>query len=1083
MPSPVSRRTSLLRRLIFAGVVASVFSGGFAPRAVLAVDYLIDPWDTREGLPGSTVAAIAQTPDGYLWLGTYNGLARFDGVRFVSFDPGNRPELTHARVQGLYVDARGTLWINTYRGGLTSYHGDFRNEVPGQAGFDLHTTLAWSSSNTVIFATQYGEVMIGKVGPTNTEWKTFPPPNSSRPLFKCADRTGNLWFVDRDGHVLRFLENSFTNLPDDNGLARKHVITLAAAPDGSIWAGSENEIARWNGSRFETMTPTNGEATLTPNLLLPTRSGAVWVLDGDRLRKMVGRQWVTEVNAWRGLLSWTTGRATGAHEDRDGGVWFNHYGNGLFHITRDGQFQRVNGLPGERVGAWYQGRDGGVWLGIDRGGLARLRERKFQAIGPAEGLPARIAASVCEDRNGAIWIGTGGGGLCKWSNGKISAFSVGNNASANFVFSVFPSADGNIWFSAGEAENAFRFDGENLSRAPWDPRGVKAILQDQTGRVWFGTKVGLAWWSPEGRRLFSANSGLAGVDPSTTSAIRALAEGPDCTVWCGSDDGTLYRCEPDRLQAFHPTDGHGEAPIWSLLADRDGAVWAGTFRGGLLRFKNGSFKRFTEKQGLYVRAIVQLLEDNQGRLWMGTHQGIFSASKAALNACADGKTKSVDWASYGRLDGLPSLECSDGYQPSCWHGSDGKLWFATTRGVVSVNPAELTGASPPPSVVIEEFHVDDSEYKIPNSESGLRNSKLKIPPGHKQFEFRFTALSFDAPDKARFRYRIEPLDTEWVDADNVMRNAKIGRLAPGNYRFHVIACNNEGVWNEAGAVLPFTVLPHFYETWWFLSLTTLVVLGVVVITVRRAATQKYRLKLARLEQQHAIERDRARIAKDIHDDIGAGLTQITLLSELARREPEQAVNHLDRISGSARHLTRAMDEIVWAVDPQHDTLNGLMDYISAYAEDFLRVAGIRCRMDLPNTLPDVRIEAELRYNLFLALKETLNNVVKHAHATEVWLRLRIEEKSFALIVEDNGCGLPEGRNGDTKTTNGTRLASGFGLVNLEKRLATIGGRCVVKSKTGEGTRVDLSVTLNGPVSPVVAIVPNAESALSLNHEN
>jgi signal transduction histidine kinase len=224
-----------------------------------------------------------------------------------------------------------------------------------------------------------------------------------------------------------------------------------------------------------------------------------------------------------------------------------------------------------------------------------------------------------------------------------------------------------------------------------------------------------------------------------------------------------------------------------------------------------------------------------------------------------------------------------------------------------------------------------------------------------------------------------------------------------------------------------------------------------------------------LEQQHAIERDRARIAKDIHDDIGAGLTQITLLSELARREPEQAVAHLDRISGSARQLTRAMDEIVWAVDPQHDTFNGLMDYISAYAEDFLRVAGIRCRMDLPNELPAIGVEAELRYNLFLALKEVLNNIVKHAHATEVWLRLRIEPKSFTLVVEDDGCGLPTARTGETAAGAGDRIASGSGLLNLENRLAAIGGRCVVTSAPGGGTRAEMTVNVVTAPSPVVAI--------------
>jgi len=237
-----------------------------------------------------------------------------------------------------------------------------------------------------------------------------------------------------------------------------------------------------------------------------------------------------------------------------------------------------------------------------------------------------------------------------------------------------------------------------------------------------------------------------------------------------------------------------------------------------------------------------------------------------------------------------------------------------------------------------------------------------------------------------------------------------------------------------------------------------------VLVVRRVATAKYRRRLAQLEQQHAVERDRARIAKDIHDDIGAGLTQITLLTELAHRDPTQTESNLGRISDSARKLTKAMDEIVWAVNPQHDTFDGLMDYISAYAEDFLRVAGIRCRMDLPLALPVMPVDAELRYHLFLALKESLNNVVKHAKATEVWLRLKLAENSFTLTVEDNGSGLPA-----TPGVTSDRLASGSGLANLKRRLDAIGGDCTVQSAPGQGTCVTMTVRVKTGVSPILAI--------------
>jgi len=1045
-------------RLLFAVVAIGLFLRAVPVAVAASADYLVDVWDTEKDLPSSTVTAIAQTPDGYLWVGTDDGLARFDGVRFVTFDPANTPELSQSRIQGLFLDAGGTLWINTFRGGLTSYRdGVFRNEWADRTSFDLRTTLVASSSNLVTFVTQFGDVLQRDPAGTNADWLVTPPPAGSHPVFQCADRDGRLWFLERAGHILQFAGGAFKELPGDGGLGGSHIYMLVADAHRRVWAGAENEIARWNGGQFEAMTPTNGGAEIQPLLLFPTKTGEMWVLDGDRFRKMAGREWVAEIAEWRGLLGPASGRAVAAHEDRDGGLWFNHFGNGLFHIAPDGEYQRLttqNDLPGDRIGAWFQGSDGGIWVGMEYGGLARLRERRFHVIGAAEGLPARTVLSVCEDGDGAVWIGTGGGGLCRWSDGKITRFPVGESESANFVFSIFPRAAGGAWLSASEGEDLFQFSDGRVQRASWDVHGVKSILTDHAGRVWMGTKAGVALWDGNERRILGTN------DNAAPAAVRALAETPDGTVWAGADDGTLYRCETNRLDPFRPRDALAGQPIYSLHADADGVIWAGTFRGGLLRFEKGVFRRITAKQGLPVDVISQILEDNEGRLWLGTHQGIYCVSRSALDACAEDRTNTVDCVIYGRRDGLPALEFSDGYQPACWRGADGRLWFTTARGVVTVNPDELVSTPLPPPVLIEELLVDGRPL-------ALHGQKIIVPPGHKQFDFVFTSLNFDAGERTRFRYRIDGLDADWVDA-GTLRTAHYGPLPPGNYRFRVMASNNEGVWNEAGAMMAFTVQPHFYQTSWFLILAIAGALGGAVFAARKIVTAKYRRQLARLEQQHAIERDRARIAKDIHDDVGAGLTQITLLTELARREPERIGKHLDRIAGSARQLTRAMDEIVWAVDPRHDTLDGLMDYISAYAEDFLHTAGIPCRMDLPVPLPVARVEAELRYNLFLALKETLNNVVKHAQATEVWLRLRIEAKTFTLIVEDNGRGIPVA--GGAAGSRADRITTGSGLANLERRLAAVAGRCEIHSRPGHGTRVEMTVVLNPEVaSSVMAI--------------
>jgi ligand-binding sensor domain-containing protein len=371
-----------------------VFSQGTTPEARTASDdYLIKTWDTEDNLSGSTVTSILQTPDGYLWVGTYEGLTRFDGVHSVTFDSLNTPALSHSRIQGLYLDTGGTLWINTYRGGLTSFrNGVFRREWPDQPDFDLHTMMVSSSSNQVTFVTQFGEILKGSVKDTNTSLTVLNPPGNSRPRFQCVDGGGTLWFLSREGRILRVVNGQYSQLPSDSGLANTRVLTLTSDANGQVWAGAVNEIARWNGQSFEDVTPTNMDSSkeFDPITLFPTSNGAVWVLANDRLREEIDRHWTAEATEWRGLLGSASNRAMGVHEDQNGGIWFNHYGNGVFYITPAGRFERFtvrNGLPGDRVGAWFQDRDGGIWLGVDRGGLVRLSTRHFQMIGQADGLP------------------------------------------------------------------------------------------------------------------------------------------------------------------------------------------------------------------------------------------------------------------------------------------------------------------------------------------------------------------------------------------------------------------------------------------------------------------------------------------------------------------------------------------------------------------------------------------------------------------------------------------------------------------------------------------------------------------------
>jgi signal transduction histidine kinase len=409
---------------------------------------------------------------------------------------------------------------------------------------------------------------------------------------------------------------------------------------------------------------------------------------------------------------------------------------------------------------------------------------------------------------------------------------------------------------------------------------------------------------------------------------------------------------------------------------------------------------------------------------------------------------------------MPTLECSGGLQPAGCRTADGRLWFPTTQGLVGVNPDDVKVNRLPPPVVFEELRVDGQLVKP----TGRIDAPPQIPPGRQRFEFRYTGLSFTVPEKVRFRVQLEGVEKDWTEA-GTERVAVYRYIQPGDYTFRVIACNNDGIWNDEGAAYSFQVLPHFWQTWWFRLLSGLAAAALVAGSVWFIARRRLHRKLERLERQQAIERERARIAKDIHDDLGASLTRITMLSQSVRGEVEEsapAARDLDRIYTTARELTRAMDEIVWAVNPKHDTLDSLATYLGRFAQDFLAAAHVRCRLDVPMHLPAWPLTAETRHNLFLAFKEALHNIVKHAAAAEVRVSLIIERQAFTLCIEDQGRGFLTQTPAKVAAPDSARLATGNGLSNMQQRLAEIGGRCEIQSAPGTGTKVAFIVPVRAP---------------------
>jgi signal transduction histidine kinase len=516
--------------------------------------------------------------------------------------------------------------------------------------------------------------------------------------------------------------------------------------------------------------------------------------------------------------------------------------------------------------------------------------------------------------------------------------------------------------------------------------------------------------------------------------------------------GGLNRLTKDGFKSFTKSDsGLPSNDVSSLYEDGDGALWIGTFGSGLARFKDGVWTRYTTREGLVSNGISYMIEDGLGHFWIGSAAGLMRVPKTALERVATGETNFVFCRVYGTADGLPTRECTQGSQPNACRTRDGKLWFPTIKGLVSVDPAALEVNPDPPAVLIESVLIGGNA----DSTNSLRTAPpqhIVVPPRTEQLDIRYTSLNLSAPDPARteFRYRMEGHELRWTEAgDNRVAHYTI--LPPGNYVFHVSARNEDGVWSEAGGRLAVTVLPAFWQTGWFRTIVAIVVLGIIAGIVYMVSTQKLQRQVAVMRQKEALERDRARIARDLHDQLGASLTQVALLGEMVESDkdlPAEVEEHGLQISKTARETTRVLDEIVWAVNPQNDTLDGLITYICKNAQEYLAVAGLRFRFEVPTQLPATPIAPEVRHNVFLAVKEAVTNIVRHAQATEARLRLEIGPADFTLEIQDNGRGIDLNK---PQTRNGLR--------NMRKRMDDTGGGFSIGPAADGGTVVKLTAPI------------------------
>jgi len=773
-------------------------------------------WTTEQGLPQNTVRAMVQTRDGHLWLGTQEGLVRFDGVRFVVFDEKNTPAFKDHYVLSLREDRTGALWVGTRGGSLVRYRDGVFTRFDAASGF---------------------------------------PNGVVRSIYE--DRSGRLW-VGTEGGVVR-LEGDRFRVPPGLDVQPLAVMAIAEA-DGAVWLGTEGDGLLRVSDAVERYTRKQGLSSDQVRALHTGRDGTLWIgtrAGLDRWKAGQLTQYAPPAGTWEAIAA--------IAEDRDGNLWVGTRGQGLARLANGvwRTFGPKDGLTGEAVMALFEDREGSLWIGTESAGLNRLQDVKFASFGKPEGLAHDLLLPIIEDRQGNLWMGSFGGGLHCFRGGRFRALTTRDGLSSNLVASLLEDRTGALWVGTdGGGLNRFRDGAFRAYRArdglPADR--VIALAEDHEGSLWIGTYGGGVARLKDGR--FTSFGRAQGLSSDQVLALTFDASG---RLWVGTDGGGLNVLERGRFKTYTTEQGLAHNTVFRIYPDASGTLWIGT-SGGLSCLRQGKLNNITHKDGLFHDGIYQVLEDDQGRLWMSGNKGIFYVEKKALEDFVDGRAKSVASVSFGVSDGMRTSECNGSGQPAGWKARDGSLWFPTPRGAVRVDPARMPTNQLPPPVSIEEVAIDRQPYEP-------RGAPV-APPGRGEIEIHYTGLSFLEPEKVRFKYRLEGFDQGWVDP-GTRRVAYYTNIPPGPYRFRVAAANNDGVWNEEGASFPFELKPHFYEARWFYALcavaTVLLAVAGYELRVGQLAARERKLNQVVSERTRELEQANQMLARFSYLDAVTGI--------------------------------------------------------------------------------------------------------------------------------------------------------------------------------------------------------------------
>ena len=978
-------------------------------------------WHTADGLPSESVTAIVQTRDNFLWIGTSAGLVRFDGVKFTGVAPDNSSTNILTGVTALCEDSNGHLWIGTQQYGLFELIQGRLKHFDRKQGLldDGVTSLA-------------------------------------------ADNRGQVWIGSKSGLNL-WAGQHFKSFTTADGLSDDLVSGVNVARSGIVWITTRTGMCRFMGGRITPYLFQTESQGRRPEYLgtYEDRRGNLWAFGDTYLINLAeGKRF----NYFRSSESASV-RIWSLCEGQDGRIWIGTSGRGLF-CFQGNHFQPVilggNHWPYD-VRAIYEDRERNLWLGTSGGGLVQLRPQTIAVVSEGQGLPNSSPTALAPGGNGKIYAGLQHGGLFAGEAGRFERVD-GNERSTiqNFVSSVAVARDGTVW--AGtlgdglyglKAGREIHFTTEN----GLGDDTVLAVCADAEGSVWVSTGAGTVHrFGGQHQLRFDRTQGLSGAP--VTVMVAAASGG----LWLGSLDGQLQREENGKITGIEGLKNLEGCPVLALYEGEKGRLWIGTSEGGLACLIRGAMINWNTNNGLPDNTVAGVVEDRAGNLWLATGAGIYRVNQNDVSKSMDSPGTPLVCKLMSAAKTIPESTTVSGGTRAVL-SPDGQLWFATSEGVVNADPRQ--SASEPARIPLYlESAAFNGQPPLTLLQGGFwspettRPQPFLAPVDSRSLEIHFTGLNFAAPGELRFRHKLEGFDSDWVD-DAGARSVRYGRLTYGHYRFHVAVRNAGGNWQEASDVFAFVVPTPFYLQKWAIFLFVLAAVTLVAGIVRLVSHRRLRSKLVRLEQQQSLERERMRIARDMHDEMGSKLTKISFLSEHAQVDAAAIGplgDKIESIAQTSRELLQTMDEIVWVVNPRNDTLENLVVYLSHYAVEYFQNTTVECELSLPKEIPICPLSSELRHNLFLAFEEALNNVLKHSGAAKVKVAMNFPALGFEIKIADNG----KGFDGAPAVENVSprRGGGGNGLNNMRQRLQDLGGDCLIAGDAGHGTTVTMRIHLN-----------------------